>query len=471
MRNNVLLVLALLVPVWSRAQETAPLDWLHFRAAVLQHHPLARQADQYLNLAQATVLRAKGGFDPKWYADFSSKQFNGKTYFQYTETGIKWPLGLGLEIKGNYSLANGDFLNPESKIPKAGQVSAGINWTLWQGLLFDERRADVQQSRFSRQQYEAEWALARNNLLFDAAKAYWTWVVADNQRSIYAEALRQANIRCEALKESYRQGDKPAIDTLEAFLQVQNRALDLEFAQMDLQDAALSLGQFRWDANGQPLGASAPATAIALTEDAMPLIPAELTPDWLETALEEHPELLWYDAKQKSLEVERRLKREKLKPGLDLNYSLLGNGWEFFPSATPSGIGMLANDIKWGLQFRFPIPNRKARGDAQIAQVKIEQTNLARQQKRLDLEVKIRQYQNELGVLARQIAQFRAMITNYRSLLDAENEKFRFGESSVFLINAREQRWLEARIKFLKLLGEYRKTEAGLLQAAGRLAR
>ena len=52
---------------------------------------------------------------------------------------------------------------------------------------------------------------------------------------------------------------------------------------------------------------------------------------------------------------------------------------------------------------------------------------------------------------------------------DREMEKFQQGESSVFLINTREQRWLDARIKYLKLLGEYHKTAAGLYWAAGRL--
>ncbi|MEQ1743949.1 MAG: hypothetical protein ABMA02_00860 [Saprospiraceae bacterium] len=61
----------------------------------------------------------------------------------------------------------------------------------------------------------------------------------------------------------------------------------------------------------------------------------------------------------------------------------------------------------------------------------------------------------------------RSITDNYRTLLDGENEKFRFGESSVFLINTREQRWLEAQTKLLKLVAAYRKAEAGLRWAVG----
>ncbi|MFZ4634633.1 MAG: TolC family protein [Saprospiraceae bacterium] len=99
--------------------------------------------------------------------------------------------------------------------------------------------------------------------------------------------------------------------------------------------------------------------------------------------------------------------------------------------------------------------------------IKIAQTDFALQQKRVDIENKMRAYLNELQNLQKQIDLYQSITNNYRALLDGENEKFRFGESSVFLINTREQRWLEAQIKLFKLQSEYRKTEAGLLWASG----
>ena len=64
------------------------LEWSDFRQQVLERHPVARQADLYRDLAAAALLRAKGGFDPKAYSDFYSKNFSGKTYFQYTDAGL-----------------------------------------------------------------------------------------------------------------------------------------------------------------------------------------------------------------------------------------------------------------------------------------------------------------------------------------------------------------------------------------------
>lgn len=453
------------------AQDIATTDWTSFRSRVLQFHPLARQAELYRDQARSALLRARGGFDPKAYGDFSNKTFNDKNYFQYTEAGIKWPTRFGLEIKGNYNLASGDFLNPESKIPKNGQAAFGFTWSLGQGLLFDERRADLGASRIGIQKNEAERAYALNDLLLEAALAYWNWVLAANQIRIYEEVLRQAQIRYAGLQESFRQGDKPAIDTLEAFIQVQNRNLDINFARIDLRNTALETGNFLWTEDGVP-------GDTALLRQAESLLAGDFKPldvggseRLVSQARNSHPALQLYTFKLRELELERRLKQEKRKPVLDLNYQILGNGWQFFPTAGSDGVGMLAQDIKWGVRFSYPILNRKARGDWQLTQVKIAQTDFDLQQKRITVENKVRQYANELNNLAEQIDLYREIAANYRILLDAENEKFRFGESSVFLINTREQRWLDAQVKYLKLAAEYRKTEAKLQWATGDAAR
>jgi outer membrane protein TolC len=62
---------------------------------------------------------------------------------------------------------------------------------------------------------------------------------------------------------------------------------------------------------------------------------------------------------------------------------------------------------------------------------------------------------------------FRDFVGSYRSLLDGELERFRQGESSIFLINTREQRLLDTQVKYLKLLSEFKKAEAGLVWATG----
>jgi outer membrane protein TolC len=442
-----------------------PLQWPEVRAAILENHPLAVSAGLLDRQAAAALLRAKGGFDPKIYTHYYAKDFKGKHYYSYTDAGAKLPVWGGLELKGSYNLARGNYLNEESELPTIGQAALGFRWTLGQGLLMDERRADLRQARIGIAQNKADQEGILNDLVYEAAKSYWSWVLYDNQLIVTRDALNQALIRLNGLRESYLQGDKPAIDTLEAFIQVQARQLDLNFAQVDAQNAKIGLQYFFWQNRLGPSDTSAIQYA--------PFLPLDkyvnrLSPDSLiADALARHPDLRYLDADLQILDIERRLKAEKLRPVFDLHYNALGSGWSFFPTQGFNGPAALVTDNKWGFDFIYPIPNRKARGDVQLAGLKMDRTRLKILEKRQAVENKVRQYYNDLQTLARQINTYRSMVENYKTLLNAENTRFFIGESSIFLVNSREQKWLESQIKYLKLLSDYRKTEAALTWAAG----
>lgn len=466
--RTVIVTFLVFLGVSSVAAQT--LSWEAVKQQVLQYHPLSRQANLMVDLSNAAILRAKGGFDPKVFGGHSAKSFEDKNYFQFSEAGIKVPLRGGLEVKGAYNVASGKFVNPESTLPTNGQAVLGLEWTLLQGLLYDERRANLDASRIELGFNNAQRQAIQNDLLLEAAKAYWNWAFNKSAQEITQNALQQAVIRHNGLRESFFQGDKPAIDTLETFIQLQNRQIDFQFAQTDLQNAAIALANFLWTNTGQTvaadgLGGAPDANLMAGRVEAM----QELN-QLIAQAIPVHPDIRQYQFKLKLLEVEKRLKREKLKPVANFSYNLLGNAWSFFPSADASGPAVLANDIKWGIEVQYPILNRKARGDLQMNQVKIWQTDLQLQQKTRDIEAKVRQYANEAANLRAQVETFRMIVENYRRLLDAEMEKFGQGESSIFLINTREQRWLESQIKWWKLMAELQKTEAALLWAAGQLA-
>ena len=256
------------------------------------------------------------------------------------------------------------------------------------------------------------------------------------------------------------------MDTLETFIQIQNRQIDLNFARIELQNANLQLSAFLWERNNRPSTTPLPT---APTFPATAPLPSPATVDEVVgQALQQHPELLLYQNKTRQLLSMQRLKKEKRKPVLDVNYNLLGSGWQFFPTPTERGAAILVNDIKWGFNFSMPVTNRKARGDWQMGQIKLDQNELIIRQKSIDIGNKVRQYTNDLNNLQAQVALYQAVTDNYKKLLDAENEKFIQGESSVFLVNTREQRWIDAQLKLAKLTAEYQKSAAGLLWSSGK---
>ena len=447
------------------AQPSQLLTLETFLQQVRTQHPVIKQATLLSEQARASLLAARGGFDPKLYGDWERKSFDGKNYFNLGEGGLKLPTWYGIEGKLGYNYASGVFLNPENKLPADGQFVLGFTVPLLQGMVMDERRAGLFQAKILRQANEAEQQNIRNDLLLDAAKAYWNWALAYSWLQIYEQAVQVATVRFNGIRESYAVGDKPAIDTLEALIQVQDRSLERNNAQLEFRNAMLGLQNFFW-INDVPLLFATLQRPVAMS------LPPQL-PALLDASADElaalHPAVRGYEFKLQQLEVERRLKAEQLKPRLDLSYNMLGDGFDLRPGSNGDVVDLFRENYKFGISAGFPIFLRKERGSLQLANLKILDANYGLSQKRQDIRNKIAAYQNDLRNLRQQIALATQMRDNYANLLEAENVKFAIGESSLFLVNSRENKLIEAELKLAKLQAEWMKTEAGLRWAAGRL--
>lgn len=442
-----------------------PLTLDTYLSHVRQNHPMVRQAVLLSERAEATMLQARGGFDPKLYGDWERKSFDGKNYFNLGEGGLKLPTWYGIEGKLAYNYTSGVFLNPENKLPSDGQAIVGLTVPLLQGMMMDDRRAGLFQARVLRSANANEQRLVLNNLLFGAAKIYWEWALAEAYLDVYERAVTVAERRFEGIRERFFQGDKPAIDTLEAFIQVQNRRLQLNDAKVVFRNANLMLQNFQWgNENPLPVDTTQYPTGLAEPFQNLNLLTAPV--DELAAS---HPDLLKYDFKIQELEIERRLKREKLKPRLDVNYNLLGNGTDLRPAGNDGNMSNLFREnYKLGASLSFPLFLRKERGALHFTDLKLTEAGLGMNQKRQEVKNKISAYRNDLENLRQQIQLATDMRNNYVRMLEAENTKFAIGESSLFLVNSRENKLIDAELKLAKLYSELRKAEVGLRWAAGR---
>ena len=102
--------------------------------------------------------------------------------------------------------------------------------------------------------------------------------------------------------------------------------------------------------------------------------------------------------------------------------------------------------------------------------VKTLRNNFKLVEKRRTIQNKINTLMSELTLAKTQIDLYTEMVNNYQQLFEAEQFKFQLGESSVFLINSREQKLLDAQLKLIDLKGNFHKKKAKLLYAAGLLA-
>jgi len=444
-------------------QEFAPTD---FWEQVQTRHPLARQAALLVSQGAQELRYARGAFDPKAYASHEQKIFGDKTYYSYGGGGIKLPTAWGIALKAGYDWTspNGVYLNPERNIPAGGQALIGLEIPLLRGLLFDEGRAEWRQAQVGQDRYQALADELRNMLFLESQKAYWEWSFAYYAQQIALDAQAYSRERLTAIRQSFLVGDNPAIDTLEAFLQLQSWQLETQEASLLQLQAVATMQTMLWDEQGQPLTWNA---------GWVPVHPAQAfeTPDFadLQQRLLEHPSLVGYQRQLEQLAIERRWKQEQFKPELTFNYNLLADRFDFNPGTSNDGLNnLVTNNFKWGFTFSQALFLRKERAGLALTEIKIAQTEWKRDLKQQELTAKLNAYWQEWQTRQQQLSLAQAMTSNYDSLLAAEQVKFELGESSVFLLNSRQQKLLNAQLKLLKTQADLQKNSVALWYIAGR---
>ena len=176
-----------------------------------------------------------------------------------------------------------------------------------------------------------------------------------------------------------------------------------------------------------------------------------------------NPQLALYNLKLKQLDIERRLKIESLKPQFNLQYNLISNRFNF-----QSDAGLLfTNGYKFGMQFSMPLAFTQARGELRQTNLKIKQVNYEFDLKSQQMGNKLRGSFYELVALQQQATIYLQSVAGFKTLLDGEQRRFQNGESSLFLVNARETRYLDAQVKTAELFIKYYKAEAAYKWVAG----
>lgn len=425
-----------------------------FLQHVREHHPVALVAGNEVEQAERVIQLSKGSFDPVLFSDIDQKYYDGKTYYSTISSGIKIPTRLGFNLKASGDWNRGDYLNPQNRVPADGLSYLGVEIPVGRGLLTDERRTQLKRAGVAWQQSQVERQLTLNELLFEAGEQFIFWQEQEAQLLLAEEGLELSKIRLEQVRVNALAGERPAIDTVEASAQYYNRLIDLEQRRLNTQNARLRIEQYLWDQGMIPLQLEASVQPEKLTVNA---------PVSLLQPIDNHPAIQWYDLKTADLQLERKLKIEMLKPQLNLNYNLL---------QTPENLvgGQLSfSDYKWGATFYVPLLLRKERASLAITRLKLSSVQWDLQQKQRELQIKQLQVRNEWNTHVTQAESSRIAASRYQQLAAAERSLFELGESSLFLINAREMSYLSAQSKYLEYVAKTRKSALKESYTMGRL--
>lgn len=457
MKPFLFLVFIVLMPFGAFSQEFDKdiLSFSEYLGYVKKYHPMVSRANLEIDKAQAQLMQARGGFDPKIEVDFDKKQFKDTEYYSILNSSFKIPTWYGIELKAAFDNSEGVYLNPQNSTPNQGLTSLGITVPVGQGLFINQRMADLRNAKLQINLSQAQQRLSALDVLYNASEAYFSWLKHYNEVQMYKEYLDYAEERYEGVLKLIEQGDKPAIDSVETGISLKNRKLSLENATLKLNKARLEMANYLW-INGTPVE---PAEDLKPEVELIEQIETILNTGEInntEAIITTHPKLKMLETKIEMLDIERKLKANYLLPKIDLGYYYLSEPSYFDNFRT--------EDYKIGLNFSFPIFLRKERGALNLTKLKLQDTKFELQQEQLQIKNKIDAQLTEMASLKRQLNLLESLVKDYQTMLEAEDRLFSFGESSIFIINSRETNLIAARIQQINMENSLLMSNAGLFK-------
>ncbi|MDO6813529.1 TolC family protein [Tenacibaculum soleae] len=429
---------------------------------VKKHHPILKQAKLITSKNEAKLMKARGAFDPKIEVDYDKKEFKNTDYYKKLTSTFKVPTWYGIELKASYENNSGQYLNPQFKTPKNGLYNIGVSIPLAKNLFINKRMATLKQAKLYTKQGKLEQQLLVNNILFDVIDSYLNWIQYYQQHTIYKNYHANAENRLKNVVKSFKAGDKAAVDTLEASINLKSRKLDLEKANIKYLKSKLEFSNFLWIDANIPMELKQEVVPDITTYYKMDGLLKSTSNTIIENRISNHPKIKLLELKRKNLEINKRLKVNNLLPKIDFQYNLL--------SAKVDNLDAFnVSNYKNSLQVSVPLFLRKSRGDLKLAKLKIQDLDFEIATTKTILLNKIKATKQEIASYKKQNIILKNLVNDYKTIVKSEERKFSLGESSLFLINYREVKLIENNLKEVKNQYNYAKTKSKLINLLGQL--
>ena len=145
-------------------------------------------------------------------------------------------------------------------------------------------------------------------------------------------------------------------------------------------------------------------------------------------------------------------------PRIDVEYKFITDEPEYLNSFE-------TQNYKAGLNFELPLFLRKERGDLKLAKLKLKDAQFELDNAEVQIQNKVTAIYNELNSFENQNVLIDDIVASYEALLAAEERKFSSGESSLFLINSRETKLIDAVLKQNQVENKYFTAKAKLFNS------
>jgi outer membrane protein TolC len=406
-------------------------------------------------------------------------QYSG-FFGQRFQTGTSYVLALSGQRQSTTSLTS--LFNPQVST----NMMIGFNQPLLNGFGY---RSNSRFIRISRNNLKIADSVFRQQLIQAISQVltlYYDLVVFRENVKVAERSLALAE---KTLSDNRRQveiGTLAPIEVVRAESEVAARQQDLIVAQTSLRQQQILLKTVIAKEIEQDLGGidiePTDALPVPKPEDLPPIEQA------LRVAFESRPELEQADLNLRNQSVVIKANRNALLPNLDLfaTYGaagLAGNAITrepgFPPGAIidvqPGGVGQALTqsfhgrfpDYSLGITLQIPIRNRSAQADAARALLEERQLKAQAQKTRNTVIQEVRNAEIAVTQARAQIQAASKAVELARQTLDAEEKKFKLGESTVFLVIQAQRDVVAAEVREVEARSAYAKALTQFAQATG----
>lgn len=438
-------------------------------ASVLELDELLRSIERFPSIIAASeerraaggeTMAARGAFDPVLK---SRAIFDVVGYYknQVFDVSIEAPTPLwGTTLIAGYRAGLGDFPVYDGKLAtnSAGEVRAAVQIPLLRNGPIDRRRANIQRAELGEKIAGEGLRLSRLELERAAVVRYWEWVAAGYRLRVAEQLLALAEARQGQVQARVKAGDIPDIERVENERALRQREAQIVAAQRALEQTAIELSVFLRDERGESMQPDRGRLPLRLNE---PSKHATNLAEAVADSWQLRPERRRLQLMDRQNQIELRLAKNQLLPGLDV-FGLvsqdLGGGEKV--RAKP--------EFELGVTLDLALLFRNARGRVQAADAMAARTRAQLQLIDRRLEAEVRDVLSALSAGHQRLALVRKELELARALAKAELERFELGDSTLLMVNLREQAAAEAAVREVDLLAELQRTEAQLRLTRGR---
>lgn len=419
------------------------------------HYPKIKAAMAKKEMTVGKSQEARGAFDLRLDGD---AKLRGSGVYEGNYGGLQLvkPLSpLNGEVYTGYRHSKGTLplYEDEFKTQKGGEAHVGLIFSLVRNRDIDDRRFKVKDAELEQNLAGVDLVLTKLAAQLKAQHAYGEWLAAGHIFKVYEDLLTLAQERQTNLVARIKVGDAPAIMAIENKQNLIKRKALLNEAKRDFIKRSNDLSLFWRDENGTPrvptlknLPSQFPSIKI-LTDQK---VEEDIT-----KVIDQRPELQAIEVHMQQQQNRIRLGENSLLPKIDVGLEV-----DYSPRNSP---GRAREPETIGL-VKVSIPLHQNLGRGQIAAAQAHLRRLEHEQRLIadTIRTELHNLAIELKVSHENLDLSQQEVLLAEKMQQAERQLLFNGTSHMFLLNSREEKTAEAKVKnilcnmyMFKALGSY----------------